>query len=132
MRNHNYLLFAWIIAFVAMVTSLIMQYFFQWPVCNLCWYQRIALYPLVLLLGMAIYREDSSAIVYAYPFPAIGFIVGLYQYLEQMIPGFSPISVCTEISCAVTHIKWFGFITIPFLSIIACAAIFFLLRAAHK
>lgn len=122
------LLFAWLIALISMLGSLFASEMLHMPVCVLCWYQRIALYPLVILLGMAAYREDKSMIIYALPFPVIGFFFSLYQYLEQMIPGFSPISFCTQaIPCDQIHFKIAGFITFPFLSMIACAMIFILL-----
>ncbi len=126
------LLFAWLIALVSMLTTLFFSEILQWPVCPLCWYQRIALYPLVILLGMSAYKNDRAIIPYAMPFPLIGLFFAVYQYLEQMIPGFSPIEFCRDgaVSCSTIHLKLLGFITIPFLSAIACLLIFMLLRAS--
>jgi disulfide bond formation protein DsbB len=126
------LLLAWLIALIAMLSTLYFSEVMQWPVCPLCWYQRIALYPLVILLGIAAYKNDRHIVPYAYPFCVIGFVFGLYQYLEQMIPGFAPIDLCKQgISCNVIHMKLLGFITIPFLSIMACLVIMLLLYCAH-
>lgn len=122
------LLLAWLIALIALLSTLFAGEIMGWPVCPLCWYQRIALYPLVILLGMAAFKNDHGIIPYALPFPAIGFFFAVYQYLEQMIPGFSPINFCKQgIACSTIHLKLLGFITIPFLSAIACAMIFVLL-----
>lgn|SRR3990167_4139806 len=127
MRKY-YLFFAWLIALIAMLATLFASEILKLPVCVLCWYQRICLYPLVVLLGTAAYRDDKNIILYATPFPVIGFFFALYQYLEQMIPNFSPISFCTQnISCSTIHFKWLGFITFPFLSMLACVFIFILL-----
>jgi disulfide bond formation protein DsbB len=112
-----------------MLTTLFFSEIVQWPVCPLCWYQRIALYPLVILLGMAAYKNDRAIIPYAMPFPLIGLFFAVYQYLEQMIPGFSPIEFCKDgaVSCSTIHLKLLGFITIPFLGAIACVMILILL-----
>src|SRR5438445_653716 len=120
------LLIAWLIALIAMLSTLFASEILRWPVCLLCWYQRIAIYPMVILLGMAAYKSETVIIPYVLPFPMIGFLFAVYQYLEQMIPGFAPIDFCTPtVPCDVTHIKLLGFITIPFLSAVACAIIFF-------
>ena len=126
------LFFAWIISLISMLSTLFLSEMMQWPVCPLCWYQRIALYPLVILLGMAAYKNDRAIIPYAMSFPLIGLFFAVYQYLEQMIPGFAPIEFCKDgaISCNAIHLKLLGFITIPFLSTIACLLIFILLLAS--
>lgn len=130
----TYALFlAWLIALIALVSTLFAQYNLGWAVCPLCWYQRIALYPLVILLGMAAFRDDNNIIPYALPFPIIGFLFAAYQYCEQMIPGFAPIDFCKQdIPCDTIHLKIAGFITLPFLSALACILIFILLRAAQQ
>src|SRR3990167_8486844 len=118
------LFIAWFIALIAMITTLITERVLQWSVCELCWYQRVTLYPLVVLLGIAAYRNDKHIIPYAMTLAAIGFVFALYQYLEQMIPGFSPINICTEaLSCSTIHLQLLGFITLPFFSMAGCAAI---------
>lgn len=127
LKNYGIFL-AWLIAVAAFALTLFFSDVLHWPVCNLCWYQRIAIYPLVILLGVGAYRDDHHVAPYAKIFCAIGFILGLYQYAEQMIPGFEPIQLCTQgVSCADTPIKLLGFITIPFLSMVACVAMYLLL-----
>ena len=132
LKNYG-LFFAWLISLIAMVGTLFFSDILQWAVCPLCWYQRIAVYPLVILLGMAAYQDDRAIIPYALPFPLIGFFFAAYQYLEQMIPGFAPIEFCKAgmVSCSIIHFKLLGFITIPFLSALACACIFVLLFIAR-
>lgn len=127
------LFFAWLIALTAMLSTLLMSELLRWPVCHLCWYQRIALYPLVILLGISAYRNEKIIIPYALPFPVIGLIFSVYQYLEQMMPGFTPIELCSkDIPCSVIHLKLAGFITIPLLSAIACAVLLALLVIVHR
>ena len=116
------LFFAWLIALFAMLSTLIASEVFKWPVCVLCWYQRICIYPLVILLGIAAFRDDKHMIPYALPFSIIGFLFAVYQYAEQMIPGFAPIEFCAQnVPCSAIHMKLLGFITLPFLSVVACA-----------
>lgn len=131
---HTYgLFFAWLISLFAMLITLFFSEILQWPVCPLCWYQRLAIYPLVILLGMAAYKNDRTIISYVIPFPIIGLFFSVYQYLEQMIPGFAPIDFCKAgaVSCSVIHLKLFGFVTIPFLSAVACVLIFVFLLFAR-
>ncbi|PIZ03752.1 MAG: disulfide bond formation protein B [Gammaproteobacteria bacterium CG_4_10_14_0_8_um_filter_38_16] len=129
------LFFAWLISLIALLATLFASEILSWPVCPLCWYQRIALYPLVILLGIAAFKDDCHIIPYALPFPMIGFFFAAYQYLEQMIPGFSPINFCKQgIVCSTIHLKLLGFITIPFLSMMACLImiLFLLLSKTDK
>ncbi len=119
------LFLAWIIALVSMLSTLFASEILYWPVCILCWYQRIAIYPLVILLGIAAYRDEKIIISYTLPFPVIGFLFAVYQYCEQMIPNFEPIRLCTQtLPCNTIHLKLLGFITLPFLSGLACVLIF--------
>lgn len=127
------LFFAWLIALIAMLSTLFASIVLHWPVCVLCWYQRIAIYPLVILLGIAAFQNDKHIVPYALPFPIIGFLLAMYQYAEQMIPGFAPIELCTQdLPCSAIHMQWFGFITLPLLSAIACVVIAGLLLSANK
>ena len=127
------LFFAWLIALIAMLATLFASEVLKLPVCVLCWYQRICIYPLVILLGMAAFRDDQNIIIYALPFPIIGFLFALYQYCEQMIPNFSPIAFCTQaVPCNITHFKLLGFITFPFLSMLACLIIFVFLVITRR
>lgn len=125
MNRAAVLFIAWLIALAALITTLYASEILQLPVCVLCWYQRIAMYPLVIILGIGAYLNDATSIRYALVFPIIGFIFSAYQYAEQMIPGFSPIALCQQaIPCNDIHIKLLGFMTIPFFSM---AAFFFIL-----
>ena len=128
-----YLFIAWLIALVALIATLFGSEIMHLPVCTLCWYQRIAIYPLVIILGIGAYQNDLNTVKFALPFPILGFIFAAYQYAEQMIPGFSPIKMCQQgVACSDIHIKIAGFVTLPFLSMIACLVIFFCLILSQK
>lgn len=129
------LYFAWVIALLATMVSLYFSVVKHWPVCHLCWYQRICIYPLAIMLGIAAYHEEHGVAKYAMPLAILGFLFALYQYLEQMVAGFAPINLCGAggPACSHIHFQWLGFITFPFLGMIACAAIiFFLIVAVYR
>lgn len=128
------LYFAWLITLIALMGSLYSSVILHLPVCDLCWYQRICIYPLVIILGIAAYREDFGIVKYAMPLAVIGGLFALYQYLEQMIPGFAPIALCGVASpdCSAVHFKGWGFITFPLISLIGCLGIIFSLLLAKR
>lgn len=114
------LYFAWLISLVATGGSLYFSDVMGFVPCALCWYQRVLMYPLVLLLGIASYRQDKTVVVYALPFSVLGAGTALYHYLTQKIPGFGGIRACASgIPCTHAYINWLGFITIPFLALLA-------------
>jgi len=127
------LLLAWLIALLAFVGTLYSSEVMRMPVCHLCWYQRICMYPLVMIFAIALWRNDVRIRIYTLPLCVIGGLFALYQYLEQMIPGFAPINLCgTGINCSAVHFKWLGFITFPFLSLLSFIVIIFLLSVAKQ
>ena len=111
---------AWIIALVAMVGSLFFSEVMQLPPCVLCWYQRIAMYPLVLIIGVGIVLRDRRMKYYALPVCLGGLAVSVYHNL--LYYGLIPDSItpCTQgISCTSRQIEWLGFITIPLMALAA-------------
>jgi len=111
---------AWIVALVAMAGSLFFSEVMDLPPCVLCWYQRIAMYPLVLIIGIGILTEDARWKVYALPLTLIGLGISIYHNL--LYYGILPESVspCVEgISCTSGQIELFGFITIPLMALAA-------------
>lgn len=115
---------AWIIALLSVVGSLFFSEVMQLPPCILCWYQRIAMYPLVLIIAIGIILKDSRLRIYALPFALIGLAISTYHNL--LYYGFVPerITPCTEgVPCNAVQIEWLGFITIPLMGLAAFAGI---------
>jgi disulfide bond formation protein DsbB len=112
---------AFLQAWVATLGSLYYSEIKHLPPCTLCWYQRILMYPLIILLGVAIIRKDNNVIYYVLPFSIIGTMIALYQYLLQMTPLSEPSVISCDAlgSCSDIQISYLGFITIPFLSLAA-------------
>ena len=112
---------AWIVSVVATGGSLYFSEVRLFVPCTLCWYQRILMYPLVILLGLASYRQDRGIIPYALPLSVFGGGISLFHYLEQKVPGFGAPNLCRAggVPCNTDYINWLGFITIPFLALTA-------------
>lgn len=110
----------WFQALMAMFGSLFYSEIMHLAPCILCWYQRILMYPLVVIVAVAILKKDKNLPYFVLPFSIIGSLFALFHYLLQM--GIIPdaIAPCTAgISCTDRFIEYFGFITIPFLSLCA-------------
>ena len=111
---------AWIVALVATVGSLFFSEVMLLPPCLLCWYQRIAMYPLVVILGVGIILGDRRVKFYALPVALAGLAVAGYHNL--LYYGILPESIapCTQgVSCTSVQLEWLGFITIPLMSLTA-------------
>lgn len=124
---------AWFVALVATAGSLFFSEVMKLPPCVLCWYQRIAMYPLVWLLAVAIVKKSSEIKTIAVPFAAIGLAISAYHNLlyYKLIP--ESITPCTSgVSCTSRQIEWFGFVTIPFLSLCAFSLILALILKFKK
>lgn len=111
---------SWGISLIATAGSLFFSEVMKYIPCNLCWYQRILMYPLVILLGVASARKDYNMSLYALILSVIGGLISLYHYLIQKVPALHELgNACGIVPCNTDYINWFGFITIPFLALIA-------------
>ncbi len=111
---------AWVIALLSVVGSLFFSEVMQLPPCVLCWYQRIAMYPLVLIIGIGIVLRDARMKIYALAFALAGLAIAIYHNL--LYYGFIPESItpCTEgVPCNAVQIELLGFITIPMMGLAA-------------
>lgn len=111
---------AWFQSLLAMLGSLYYSEIRHFVPCTLCWYQRILIYPLVIIIAVGILRKDKKLYQYVLPFSILGVLVSLYQVLLQqgiIISSAAPCSV--GVSCALGYTKYFGFITIPMMSLAA-------------
>ncbi|MBB6678724.1 disulfide bond formation protein B [Cohnella lubricantis] len=119
---------AWLVSLAATGGSLYLSEILHYIPCNLCWFQRIFMYPLALLLGRAALKDDRSIAGYVLPLSVIGGLFSLYHYMEQKVPGLDSLLPCrTGVPCNVDYLDWFGFITIPLLALIAFVLITVLL-----
>lgn len=124
---------AWAQSLVATVGSLYFSEVMRLPPCALCWYQRIFMYPLVLILAVGIGGSDPRVRWYALPLALIGFAVAAYHNLlyYNVIPeGFGTCSL--GVSCTVRQVELFGFVGIPQMSLTAFTVILALLLLSFR
>ncbi|MGG1676763.1 disulfide oxidoreductase [Neobacillus sp. NRS-1170] len=114
------LVVSWIAAIIATLGSLYFSEVMHFVPCTLCWYQRIFMYPLAIILGIAVYRNDRGIYKYVLPLSLIGILISGYHTLLQKIPYLQQFEMCTSgVPCSKDYINWLGFITIPLLALIA-------------
>ncbi|NMG00249.1 disulfide bond formation protein B [Aromatoleum toluolicum] len=124
---------AWLVAASSLLGALFLGEVMELPPCVLCWWQRIAMFPLVLILPAGMFPLDRSVIRYALPLTLAGWLVALFHVL--LVAGVIPerIQPCSRgVSCKEIQIEWFGFLTIPMLSLIAFTLIAGLLLFAQR
>ena len=124
---------AWILVTMATLGSLFFSEVMDIPVCELCWYQRIAMYPLVIMLAIALFPYDPGVVRYAAPLVGAGWLIALYQVL--LVIGIIPESAqpCVQgIPCSETHFLLLGFLNIPTFSFLSFTLIGVLLFFTHK
>ncbi len=115
--NRSSLYIALITAWVAMLGSLYFSNVLGYLPCDLCWYQRILMYPLAGMIAIGILRRDSNLPYYVLPFSLLGQGISTYHYLLEKTQLFGPPTAClTGVPCTIAWINWWGFITIPFLA----------------
>lgn len=110
---------AWSVATLAMAGSLYFSEVAHFPPCTLCWYQRIVMYPLVLILGIAAIRRDTAIRLYVIPLALIGVVISSYHYLLEWFPAIDSGACVVGVPCTTVWFREFGFASIPFLALVA-------------
>lgn len=123
---------AWLVATASTLGALFFSEVMELPPCLLCWYQRIFMFPLVLLLPPGLFPFDPKVARYALPLAAVGWLIALAHVL--LVAGVIPQSAapCRQgVPCSDVQIEWLGFLNIPLLSLVAFSTILALLFAAR-
>lgn len=124
---------AWMVALLATAGSLFFSYVMEFAPCVLCWYQRIFLFPLVVVLARGLFPYDRGVVRYALPLAGLGWVVAGYHNL--VYAGIVPESLqpCAKgVSCREEYLNLFGFLTIPALSLLAFSTLAGLLIALDR
>jgi disulfide bond formation protein DsbB len=85
--------------------------------CTYCWYQRIAMYPLVPILAIAAWRRDNGVRIYAATLAGIGAVIAAYHRLMQEFPDLGGTACSTGVPCTAAYFTLFGFVTIPYMAL---------------
>jgi disulfide bond formation protein DsbB len=123
----------WLIASVSTLGALFFSEIVKLPPCVLCWYQRIFMFPLVLLLPLGLFPFDGKVIRYALPLTLAGWLISFFHWL--LVIGVIPEAIrpCTQgVPCSDVQIEWLGFVNIPLLSFAAFTTMSALLIAARS
>ena len=122
---------AFAVAAVAMAGSLYFSEVARYPPCRLCWYQRIAVYPLVPLLGIASVRRDGTSVrPFAMALPILGIPISSYHMLIERFPNLESSTCDLANPCSIMWIDRFGYLTIPTMALTAQVTILGLLLVA--
>jgi disulfide bond formation protein DsbB len=123
----------------ATIGSLMYSQVVGYPACILCWVQRIFMYPLMFLFGLAWWRKDRSIIPYALLLTLLGGMVALYQWAKDMLALYGDPSLslgCPVVaglpSCDRIYVLEFGYITIPMIALNAFILIAVVLYASMR
>ena len=115
---------AWLVATVSTLGALFLSEIMGVAPCVLCWYQRVFMFPLVFVLASGLFPLDRRVLRYATPLVVAGWLVALFHLL--LTKGYIPktMTPCTQgIPCSQIDVAWFGFLTIPMLSLLSFSAI---------
>lgn len=121
----NALLFAFLFSIVATLGSLAYSEIIGYLPCKLCWYQRILMYPQVVILGIALWKKDVGVRKYVIPLSIIGGIIAIFHYMSQRMAS----AICTgeAVNCSFSYVSHYGYITIPIMSLTAFVGILILM-----
>jgi disulfide bond formation protein DsbB len=121
---------AGLVAAAATAGSLLYSEYYLFEPCRLCWYQRIAMYPLVVILLVGWIRNDRSVVRYAVPPAVVGAAISVWHLANQWVVTGTACDVGP--SCSLRYVTEFGFVTIPFMALSGFIAIIGILNAVRK
>lgn len=118
---------AWLVAFGATAGSLYFSEIAKYEPCRYCWFQRIAMFPLALILLIAVLRRDRSIAWYAVPLASVGAVISLrHRYLE-LNPSYGPGGCSADVPCSAVWFERLGFVTLSVMALFAFLSIIILL-----
>ena len=117
------MLLAWIMALIAMLGSLYYSQIAGLLPCEYCWYQRIAMYPIVVILGIALLKKDRGIRPYVYGLAIPGGLISTYHYLVERFPDLQVGECNLCIPCSVAWFMKFDLVSIAFMAFVCFAVI---------
>jgi len=104
------------VAAVSMASSLYYSEYANFTPCEFCWFQRIAMYPLAVLLFVAIVTRSRLDSRYIVALAGAGLSLSIYHYQLQLFPDQAQVCSGQVVSCTVRFVEEFGFVSIPFMA----------------
>lgn len=132
-KKWSLLFICWFLAAISTLGSLFFSEVMGFPPCVLCWYQRICMYPLVVIFLAGLFPFEDKVVHFSLPLVFIGWLIAVYHNLlyYNILPE-SAAPCVLGISCTTVQIKWLGLITIPILSLTAFSLILLFLTITHR
>jgi disulfide bond formation protein DsbB len=132
----NALRLAWVIALVSTLGSLFYQFIVGLEPCMQCWLQRIAIFPLAIMLGIAVVKEDDAVVPYVWGLNVFGVVMSVWHMLVEF-GVLAETSTCAASGppCAIPYFKAFGFVTLAWMALatsLAVAACMLVVRVAAR
>lgn len=119
-RLENGLIFICTVSLIATLGSLYFSEVRGYVPCTLCWYQRILMYPIVLISGVALFQKNARIALTTAVFAIVGGSISLYHYGIQKLSFLGENApTCGAVPCTGQYINYLGFITIPLLALVA-------------
>jgi disulfide bond formation protein DsbB len=117
----RFLLFSFIVALTAALGSLFFSEIALYEPCKLCWFQRIFMYPQVILFSIALMKDDKKIARYSLPLSIIGISISSYHYFISTFTNVASSGVCsaTGPSCIFDYFTEYGYVTIPLMAFTA-------------
>ena len=136
-RQDTALLIIWVTSLLAVSGSLYFSEVLGYIPCELCWIQRIFMYPILIITTIAYLQHNAKIAITTATFSVIGGCISLYHYGIQKVSLLQDSApACGQVSCTGQYINWLGFITIPFLALTAFIIIaitsFYLIKASKE
>jgi disulfide bond formation protein DsbB len=122
-------LISFAVSLVATFGSLFLSEIAKYTPCEFCWFQRIFMYPLTIILGVSYFKKAKDVEKYVIPITFVGGAISLYHnYLQRAANPFAPCSaVGFSVSCTDKFFTYYGYITIPFMALTSFVTIFILM-----
>lgn len=124
-RTERLLFIVWTQSLVATLGSLYFSEILGYIPCDLCWIQRIFMYPIVIISTIALIKKNKDIAYGSLYLSGIGMLFSIYHYGIQKVPFMGDANgICGAVPCNLQYINYFGFVTIPFLAGVAFIVIF--------
>ena len=111
--NRNVLFYCFLLSLIGTLSSLYLSEIKNLEPCKYCWFERIFLFPLVIIYIMTYFRKDKNGIFISLPFILIGISISVYHYFIQWFPGDDS---CDLVNCSSPYVWELGFISIPLMA----------------
>ncbi len=132
--DKHYLKLGFLISFLATMFPLVYSEAVGFPPCNLCWWQRVFMIPLVFIFGVAIWHKDRKIVKYTLPIIFVGFLISIYHNFNYYFAEAGSLAPCdtSGVSCYQQFVSVFdGYISIPMLALTAFVALLTTVLVAH-